>query len=179
MNPSSKGDSEGRCFARAPSSRCTTRSSLPTPTAWPVTSVWKSTTRKGPQTGDAVLNGVSKASGNLIACTEPVKTNRDGLDVRAWLAGDQGTNNANSNNVVVDDLPMSMLLDGGVGARGYRTLDLIQDMSGDAVFNQSADLFDVSELGGIFRTPTYLGGANAEDDWLAGWAVGLDAPLTP
>ena len=71
---------------------------------------------------------------------------------------------------------MAMLLDGGVGSRGYLTLDSIQDSTGAEV---SVDLFDAASLGGIFKTPTYLGGAGTNDDWLAGWTVGLEGQLNP
>jgi len=55
------------------------------------------------------------------------------------------------------------------------------DSQGTAVFDQATQLFDPTTLpsSGFFDTPTYLGGANAGDDWLDGWTVALDLPLTP
>lgn len=175
-NPSSKGDSEGPLYREGTFFEM--YNSIITSNADGMASneCLELHETEGPQTVDAVMNGTSKASSNLIACTEPVKTNRDGFDVRAWLAGTVGQNNNNANNHVIDNLPMVMLLDGGVGSRGYRTLNSIQDSTGGAV---TAPLFDASSLGSIFRNPTYLGGASTADDWLDGWAVGLDTPLVP
>ncbi len=120
---------------------------------------------------------VHTSGGNRCIEGDNTGGNRDGFDVRAWLAGTVGADNRNRNNLVVDNLPMVMLLDGGVGSRGYRTLDSIQDSTGAAVSVLTTPVGDI--LGGIFRNPTYLGGASTDDDWLAGWAVGLDAQLNP
>ena len=178
-NPSSKGDSEGPLYREG--AYFEMYNSIVTSNAQGMASneCLELHDTEGPQTGDAALNGTSRASSNLIACTEPVKTNRENFNVRDWLAGTVGTDNRNVNNVVVDDLPMSMLIDGGEGSRGYRTQSMIQDMSGDVVFDQATQLFDASTLGSNFRNPTYLGGASGSDDWLSGWAVGLDSALVP
>src|SRR5690606_3176285 len=95
--------------------------------------------------------------------------------------------NANENNVVVDtNLPAS-LLDGGVGTRAYATLDLLTDSTGAQIFDQSGvvatgepgQLFDVGALDGPFETPSFLGAVSVNDDWAAGWTVGLTEPLVP
>ena len=150
---------------------------------------------EGPETIDGAQDGTSIASSNIIACGEADKAGVDdangAFDIRDWLQGG-GINadtpaNGNTNNVVVGgtgasdltNLPFTALIEGGAGTRGYRTVAAIQDQAGASVFDQPADLFDVAALGGIFESPTYLGGANAGDDWLSGWTVGLDLPLNP
>ena len=75
------------------------------------------------------------------------------------------------------DIPAAMLVDGVPGTRGYLTSAMIQNQAGGVVFDQANDLFDASSLGSNFDNPTYLGGANAGDDWLDGWTVGLTDPL--
>ena len=95
--------------------------------------------------------------------------------------GSAGTpTNTNTNNVVLtgSELPAN-LIDGGTGTRGYLTSAALTDSATNPVFDQATQLFDASMLGGIFETPTYLGGANAGDDWPAGWTVGLTEPLVP
>ena len=137
---------------------------------------------EGPETIDGAQDGTSVAASNVIACDEATKEgpwspDNDGFDLAAWLAAAP-----NTNNVVVGNggnLPFTSLIVGGVGTRGYLTEAAIQDSTGAAVFDQATQLFDVGAIGGIFETPTYLGGANAGDDWLAGWAVGLSDPLNP
>jgi hypothetical protein len=142
---------------------------------------------EGPETIDAAQAGTSIASGNVIACGEALKVGADaantGFDLADWLNGG-GLNaatpaNGNANNVVLTgaDIPAAMLVDGVPGTRGYLTSAMIQNQAGGVVFDQTTDLFDASTLGSIFGAPTYLGGANAGDDWLANWAVGLSDAL--
>ena len=64
--------------------------------------------------------------------------------------------------------------------RGYLTAASLVDSGSNVVFNQASQLYTVgTALGGIFQNPTYLGGANAGDNWPAGWTVGLTGALTP
>lgn len=159
---------------------------------------------EGPQTIDAVQqdDGSSWASSNIIACGEPLKVGADAanssFDVQAfhdWLNGDDAVvtgTNRNANNVVIGpapsdntNLPAMLLEDFGGTTRAYLTAATLADSTGAQVFDQSGvvadggQLFDASTLGGIFETPTYLGGAASSDDWLADWTVGLDEDLNP
>src|SRR5690606_39940171 len=108
---------------------------------------------------------------------EPLKLAPDaanaGFDLRLWLAGGGSADvppNGNSNNVVIDTNLPAMLLDGGVGTRAYRTLDLLTDSAGAQVFDQSGtvspggtgQLFDVATVAPFFETPAYLGGRSEE-----------------
>lgn len=128
---------------------------------------------EGPETIDAAEAFTSLASSNLIMCEEALKIGADpanaAFDLAVWLA-----TAPNANNVVVTgtDIPGGVV-DDGVGTRGYLTAASLTDVNTNVVFDQATQLFDASTLGNFFETPTYLGGANAGDDWLAGWTVGL------
>jgi hypothetical protein len=104
----------------------------------------------------------------------------EGAGLAIWLDGGDGSadfpDNSNANNVVIANLPAVMLIEGGVGTRSYLTTEMIQDSTGAVVFDQATQL--TAGLAG-FDDPTYLGAANAGDDWLSGWTVGLDTALNP
>jgi len=180
MNPSSKGDSEGPLFREGvyfEMYNSLITSNNPTMAS---NECLELEDTEGPETINAAIAGVSIARSNVIACSEPLKVTprtygNDAFDLAAWL----GTA-PNADNVVIDPtlLPAS-LVDGGVGTRGYLTSSTLTDSASTAVFDQTTQLYDVSALGSIFENPAYLGGANAGDDWLAGWAVGLTAALDP
>ena len=77
-------------------------------------------------------------------------------------------------------IPSQSLIVGGVGTRGYLTAATLSKADGTVIFDQATQLTDVSAVDpAFFEAPTYLGGANAGDDWLSGWTVGLSAPLVP
>lgn len=194
-NPSSKGDSEGPLFREG--AWFELYNSIMTSNFADMDSneCFELDDSEGPETIDGAQDGTSVASSNVIACGEADKAGIDptngAFDVRNWLEGG-GINgdtpaNGNTNNVVVGgtgtsdltDLPFTALIVGGTGTRGYLTVADIQDQGGTTAFDQSSQLFDAGSLGGIFETPTYLGGANEGDDWLAGWTVGLDGDLNP
>ena len=194
-NPSSKGDAEGLLFREG--AHFELYNSIVTSNEVAMTSneCFELEDTEGPQTVDAAQAGISIAKSNIIACSEPLKLAADvsnaGFDLAVWLAGGDGSaevpTNDNSNNVVVDVNLPAMLLDGGVGTRAYRTLELLTDSTGAQIFDQSGttsaggtgQLFDVSTVSEFFETPTYLGGASVTDDWLEGWTVGLSEPLVP
>jgi hypothetical protein len=202
-NPSAKGDSEGPLFREGAFFEM--YNSIVTSNATDMASneCLEVDDTEGPETIDAMQAGVSIASSNVIACSEALKvtphawgnagfdTAPEGAAFAIWLAGGDGSAdiplNANHDNVVVANLPAVMLIDGGVGTRGYLTTAEIQDSTGAAVFDQvdpATSLLpglttSANGLPGVFEDPAYLGGANAGDDWLAGWTVGLDTPLVP
>ena len=205
-NPSAKGDSEGLLFREG--TYFEIYNSIVTSNHPDMFSheCFELDDTEGPESIDAAQRNndpnaapgtefdASYASSNVIACSEALKAGVDaantGFDLGVWLQGGDGSAetplNNNTNNVVLTgaDIPASSLIEGGTGTRGYRTAELILDGSGAVVFDQATDLFDVSTLPdgaipGFFSEPTYLGGATADDDWLAGWTVGLDAALVP
>ena len=197
LNPSSKGDAEGPLFREGVFFEI--YNSLITSNELDMSSneCFEIANSDGEETIDAAQDGTSIASSNLIACSEATKAspredsndlcidavdNCD-FDTAVWLAGGNGTaavpNNGNVNNVVeATNLPAGLTV-GGVGTRDYRTAALLTDSMGAEIFNQATQLFDAAGLGGIFVTPTYLGGASEADDWLAGWTVGLTEDLIP
>lgn len=197
-NPTSKGDSEGPLFREGVyfemyNSLLTSNDPL-----MASNECLELDDTEGPDTIAAAKAGTSIASGNLIACSEPIKLGavdaaNAGFDLAVWLNGGDGSattpTNTNINNVVVDAalLPANVI-EGGVGTRGYLTAASLTDSASTVVFDQTVfdatnnptgQLFDASTLGSIFETPTYLGGANAGDDWLAGWTVGFSGALNP
>ena len=186
-SPSSKGDAEGLLFREG--AYFELYNSIVTSNETTMTSheCFELEDTEGPETVDAAQAGISIARSNIVACSEPLKLGADAanadFDLAVWLAGGDGSagtpTNGNTNNVVIDvNLPAN-LLDGGVNSRGYLTLDLLTDSTGAQVFDQAAQLTDVAPLSGYFETPTYLGGASVDDDWLEGWTVGLTEQLVP
>jgi hypothetical protein len=180
MNPSSKGDSEGPLFREGVFFEMYNSLITSNNATMASNECLELDDTEGPETIDAAIAGVSIARSNVIACSEPLRVTartfgNDTFDLAAWL----GTA-PNGNNVVVDPnlLPASVV-DGGVGTRGYLTASALTDSASTVVFDQTTQLYDVSALGSIFENPAYLGGANAGDDWLAGWTVGLTAALNP
>lgn len=195
-NPSSKGDSEGPLFREGTFFEMYNSLVTSNEAMMGSNECLELDDSEGPETIDGAQAGTSIAISNLIACSEPLRVGADALNVAfdaqpegtgltIWLNGGDGSadfpTNSNTNNVVVDTalLPAN-LVDGGVGTRGYLTAAALTDSASTVVFDQATQLYDVAaNVGGIFETPTYLGGANAGDDWLAGWTVGLSDPLTP
>ncbi|MDX1499328.1 MAG: hypothetical protein R3176_05495 [Woeseiaceae bacterium] len=180
VNPSSKGSSEGPLFREGAWFEMYNSIVTSNETVMTSNECLELDDSEGPETIDGAQSFDSLASSNVIACTEALKTGADaanaGFDLAAWLA-----TAPNADNIVeATNLPFASLITDGVGARGYLTAPDIQDSTGAAVFDQATQLTPVGdELGGIFDNPAYLGGASAADDWLAGWTVGFDAPLSP
>lgn len=181
VNVSSKGDSEGPLFREGAFFEM--YNSVVTSNAPGMASneCFELDDSEGPQTIAAAVAGTSIASSNVIACSEPTKAGVDAanepFDVDAWLA----SGSTNTNNVIITgaDLVAQSLVVGVPGSRGYLTASTITDGSGVEVFNQATDLTDVSAVDSYFEAPSYVGGANAGDNWLSGWTVGLSAPLNP
>src|SRR5690606_21032641 len=120
-NPSSKGDAEGLLFREG--ARFELYNSIVTSNDLTMASheCLELEDTEGPETIDTAQAGISIATSNVIACSEPLKVAPDsmnaGLDLAVWLAGGGTADvpaNDNSNNVVVDTNLPAMLLDGGV-----------------------------------------------------------------
>lgn len=191
-NPSGKGASEGPLYREGAFFEMYNSLITSNATSMASNECLELDDSEGPQTIDGAQDGTSVASSNVIACSEPLKAGPDaanvGFDLAVWLDGGDGSaqtpNNGNTNNVVfataqLGDAGNTVLVDAGANGRDHLTADSIRDGSGTEVFDQSTQLFDAATLGSIFETPTYLGGANSGDNWLSGWAVGLDQPLNP
>jgi hypothetical protein len=189
-NPSSKGDAEGPLFregAYFEMYNSLVASSDPSMLSNECIEIEDT---EGPQSIDAAQAGTSVAKSNLIACSEAVKTGivnaaNAGFNFLTWLAGGDGSpqipTNGNTNNVVENANLPANVLDGAAGTRRYLTASALTNSASAVLFDQATQLFDVTTLpdSAYFENPTYLGGANAGDDWLAGWTVGFDLPLAP
>ena len=183
-NPSSKGDSEGPLFREGAFFEM--YNSLVTSNEGSMASneCFELDDSEGPETIDAAQDGTSIAISNLIACSEPTKFGEDaanaGFDVDIWLAGGDGSaaipTNSNANNVIESTNLPAMLVDGGVGTRGYLTSSDLMDSNGGVIFDQSTQLFDVSALGGISRRPPIWA---AQTQVMTGWLVGPLVCLIP
>jgi hypothetical protein len=184
-NPSGKGDSEGPLFREGAFFEM--YNSIVTSNATDMASneCLELDDSEGPETVDGVEALDSLASSNVIACSESLKVGAWDPDNLAFDAAAFATwlgTAPNANNVADDtNIPYTNLIDGGLGTRGYLTVDgPILDSTGAQVFDPATQLYDVEAgVGGIFETPAYLGGANAADNWLDGWTVGFDLPLNP
>lgn len=134
------------------------------------------------QTISGINSGISAASGNVIACTEPLKADA-GFDIRAWYI--------NSGNAVVDtaaNLPATVIKDlSPSNPTAYITAPNMTDANGNAI---NVTVFDVTRLqdnfaadaapalGGsgsssFFEAVDFIGAVKEGDDWVSGWTVGL------
>jgi hypothetical protein len=136
-----------------------------------------------PQTVASVqTDGYSVASGNVIACTEALKTDDVGFDIEAWWT---------ATNVVLDDtlneLP-AIVIDGLASSNtAYVTADSLEDASSAPI---NVTVFDVTTLeddfdaqavpatgaadsSSFFDAVDFIGAVKSGDDWVDGWTVGL------
>jgi hypothetical protein len=189
-SPSSKGDAEGPLFREGAYFELYNSLITSNDPSMASNECLEIDDTEGPETIDAAQAGTSIAKGNLIACSEAVKNGtinaaNAGFSFATWLAGGNGTaqipTNGNVNNVVENANLPANVLDGAAGTRRYLTASALTNSASAALFDQATQLFDVTTLpnSDFFDAPTYLGGANAGDDWLDGWTVGFDLPLAP
>src|SRR5690606_27854289 len=156
-NPSSKGDAEGLLFREGAFFELYNSLVTSNEPTMQSNECFELEDTEGPETIAAAKAGVSIAKSNIIACSEALKVGADaanaGFDLAVWLAGGDGSaevpTNDNSDNVVVDANLPANLLEGGVGTRGYLTLDLLTDSIGAQIFDQSGttapgQLFDAA-----------------------------------
>jgi hypothetical protein len=196
-NPSSKGDSEGVLYREGAFFELYNSIITSNEATMQSDDCLDLNDSEGPETIDGVEAFVSLASSNVVACSDAATTspwNPDNLafDEAAFVAW---LNTAPNSNNVVDEtnIPWNSLLVGGTGTRAYLTAPEITDSTGSVVFDQATQLclFDAAcplgdldgdgapDPSGVIEAPSYLGGANEDDDWLAGWTVGLDLDLNP
>lgn len=133
-----------------------------------------------PQSLQGVDDGVSLASGNLIACTEPFAGDLAGIET--WWT--------NNDNVVVqnaNDLPAKIIEGLGSSKTAYVTREPLQTADGT---NITVNVYDVTALqdefdsnaapalgstgdSSFFENVDFIGAVKAGDDWVSGWTVGL------
>jgi hypothetical protein len=195
-NPSAKGDSEGALYREGVLFELYNSIITSNEATMQSDDCLDLNDSEGPETIDALEAFISLASSNVVACSDAATTSPDPANAAfdeaafvAWL-----DTAPNSNNVIDEtNIPYQSLLVGGPGTRAYLTGATITDSTGTVVFDQATQLYDVGADGALgdldgdgaadpsnlLETPNYLGGASEADDWLAGWTVGLDLPLTP
>ncbi|MEM1174589.1 MAG: hypothetical protein AAGI27_07225 [Pseudomonadota bacterium] len=207
-NPSSKGDSEGVLFREGAfvelyNSIVTSNSVVAG--IYESDDCWEANDSEGPQTIDAIENGAgaaiepaggfSRFASNIIACNDAVESSpgsfaNSAIDDAAMLT--LITQNNNTNNLIDGtgtEFASLVLNNDGAGNydRGYLTADSIEQTAGTVAFDQTTQLADLNDAAlfptpaatGFFDTPTFIGAANTANDWIDGWTVGLDLPLTP
>lgn len=184
-NPSSKGDSEGPLFREGAYFEMYNSIVTSNAAGYASNECIEVADSEGPETIDAVEDGTSVMASNVVACAAAdfIKSSPNSFANSAIEDAELAvllTTGSNTNNVFDNtNIEYTSLITGGTATRGYLTADTISDSTSAVVFDQATDLFDVSGVDSYFETPTYLGAASGGDDWLAGWTVGLTAPLDP
>lgn len=184
-NPSSKGDSEGPLFREGAYFEMYNSIVTSNAVGYASNECIEVADSEGPETIDAVENGTSIMASNVVACaaSDFIKSSPNSFansaiedaELAALLTSGVNTNNVFDNT----NIEYASLITGGTASRGYLTAETISDSTSTVVFDQATELFDVSGLDSYFEAPGYLGAASGSDDWLAGWTVGLTAPLDP
>lgn len=140
---------------------------------------------EGPETIKFINDGISVASGNIIACSESTKqkvhADNTGFNTKTWLTS--------NNNVVVDSsvtgaLPVTVIKDLATNPRAYITASSFQDANLAPV---TVNVFDVTKLSEVISTTSapvagsntffepvdFIGAVKEGQDWTQGWTVGL------
>ncbi len=129
----------------------------------------------------AETDGFSVASGNLISCTEPLKTDGATFDINTWWT---------ATNALVDDpanLPATVLVGLDSNPRAYITETNLQDANTTPIavsiydVTQLEDTFDAQAAPAVgatgdssfFETVDFIGAVKSGEDWVTGWTTGL------
>jgi hypothetical protein len=179
--PSSKGDSEGSVYREG--TYFEEYNSIFTSNATGMASqeCWEP---ESTQTIAGINSGISRASGNVIACTESLKVSSSaGLDLRAWWIS--------NGNAVVDstaNLPATVIKGlSPTNPTAYITAPTMTDANGAAI---NVTVFDVTRLrdnfaanaapalgnpgsSSFFTAVDFIGAVKEGQDWVSGWTVGL------
>lgn len=129
-------------------------------------------------------SGISRASGNVYACTEAVKiSGAANFDLRNWLVS--------NGSVVIDssaNLPATVIKDlSPSNPTAYITAPTMTDANGNPI---SVTVFDVTRLqdnfaadappalgapgsSSFFEAVDFVGAVKEGNDWVSGWTVGL------
>lgn len=143
----------------------------------------------GPQTIDYAEAGYSMAASNFVACTEALKQGvrpeNAAFSFADWLA-----TAPNTDNVIVSDptaLPVTIIEGLASNPRAYITAAAFADANTTAI---DIPVFDVTRLSdtfaadavpalgasgdsSFFEAVDFIGAVSANNDWTAGWTVGL------
>ena len=189
--PSSKGDSEGVLFREGTFFEL--YNSIVTSNTADMASneCFEIDDSEGPETIAAATAGWSIAASNLIACTEALKEGVDPVNSAFSLATWLETA-PNTNNVVIDGsdtgtLPATVLEGLATNPRAYITSAALANGNDAAI---TIPVFDVTALedsfvaaaapalgeegdSSFFEEVDFIGAVSADNDWTAGWTVGL------
>lgn len=132
------------------------------------------------QTIAGMNSGISAASGNIIACTEALKSSE--IDLPAFWANGNAVieNSANLPANVIEGLSAS-------NKTAYVTASNLQDANGTAI---NVQVFDVTTLedsfaadeapavgsagsSSFYESVDFVGAVKAGNDWVSGWTTGL------
>jgi len=132
------------------------------------------------QTIAGMNSGISAASGNIIACTEALKSSE--IDLPAFWANGNAVveNSANLPANVIEGLSSS-------NKTAYVTASNLQDANGAAI---NVQVFDVTTLedsfaadaapavgsagsSSFYESVDFVGAVKAGNDWVSGWTTGL------
>lgn len=191
-DPSSKGDSEGPLFREGAFFEM--YNSIVTANTADMSSneCFELDDSEGPETIAAAVGGWSVAKSNVIACTEATKAGVDpangAFDINAWLASGENTNNVILDENTTGALPAVVIEGLDSNPRAYITAASMTDGNGGAI---NVPVYDVTMLentfdaaaapalgdsgtSNFFEAVDFIGAVSADNDWVAGWTVGLD-----
>lgn len=191
-DPSSKGDSEGPLFREG--AHFELYNSIVTASTADMSSneCLELDDSEGPQTIFAATNGWSVAKSNVIACTEATKAGVDpangAFDIDAWLTSGNNTNNVILDENTVGALPAVVIEGLSTNPRAYLTASSMMDGNSNPINVPAYDVtmlqnqFDAgaapalgdSGTSSFFEPVDFIGAVSADNDWVAGWTVGLD-----
>ena len=145
---------------------------------------------EGPETVDAMEAGISVVKSTLVACAEAIKTGKvdpsnAGFNAKTWFTA-VGNNNVVIDSTVTGGLPAVVIADLATNPRAYITAAAMTDGNAAAI---TVPVFDVTTLSATPSTTTapvagsnsffdevdFIGAVSADDDWVAGWTVGMTA----
>ncbi|WP_041521693.1 hypothetical protein [Gilvimarinus agarilyticus] len=147
---------------------------------------------EGPQTIFAATSGLSVVKSTVIACTEATKAGVDpangAFDINSWIVSGENTDNVILDEATTGALP-AMVIEGlDSNPRAYITAANMTDGNANAL---NVPVYDVTMLqntfeanaapalgsagsSSFFEAVDFIGAVSADNDWVAGWAVGLD-----
>ncbi|MBU2887814.1 hypothetical protein KO507_18770 [Gilvimarinus agarilyticus] len=191
-HPSSKGSSEGPLFREG--AHFELYNSIVTSNASGMESneCLELDDTEGPQTIAAAIDGWSVAKSNVVACTEATKAGVDpangAFDIDAWLASGENTDNVILDENTTGALPAVVIEGLDSNPRAYITAGSMTDGNSNVI---NVPVYDVTMLANEFEAGAapalsdsgtsnffdavdFIGAVSADNNWVAGWTVGLD-----
>lgn len=189
--PSSKGDSEGVLFREGTFFELYNSIITSNTADMASNECFEIDDTEGPETVAGAIAGWSAAASNLIACTEALKEGVDpansAFSLASWLETDPNTNNIIIDGSATGTLPATILEGLATNPRAYITAAAFTDGNDAAI---TIPVFDVTAVqdsfvaaaspalgdsgdSSFFEEVDFIGAVSADNDWTAGWTVGL------